>query len=152
MKKLLKLIFPTNNESCTTSFVLLATRVIFALLLAHHGLQKYMAFDQMSSAFPDPLGVGSQTSLILAIFAELVCSVALILGVLSRLVLIPMIFTMAVAFFIANGGSIEQGELAFAYLIVFTLLLIAGPGKFSVDGYLVSLCPAMNKEKCNCKG
>ena len=83
----------------------------------------------MSSAFPDPLGVGSQTSLILAIFAELVCSVALILGVLSRLVLIPMIFTMAVAFFIANGGSIEQGELAFAYLIVFTLLLIAGPGK-----------------------
>ena len=128
MKKLLKLIFPTNNESCTTSFVLLAARVIFALLLAHHGLQKYMAFDQMSSAFPDPLGVGSQTSLILAIF------------------------TMAVAFFIANGGSIEQGELAFAYLIVFTLLLIAGPGKFSVDGYLVSLCPAMNKEKCNCKG
>ena len=152
MKKLLNLIFPTNNESCATSFVLLAARVIFALLLAHHGLQKYMAFDEMSSAFPDLLGLGSQTSLTLAIFAELVCSVALILGILSRLVLIPIIFTMAIAFFIAHGGSIEQGELAFAYLIVFTLLLIAGPGKFSVDGYLVSLCPAMNKEKCNCKG
>ena len=47
-----------------------------------------------------------------------------------------MIFTMCVAFFMAHGGSIAQGELAFVYLVVFVLLFFAGPGRFSVDGWL----------------
>ena len=34
----------------------------------------------MSESFPDPLGVGSQMSLILAIFGELACSLAFIFG------------------------------------------------------------------------
>jgi doxX subfamily len=43
---------------------------------------------------------------------------------------------MCVAFFVANGGSIAEGELAFVYLLVFVLLFFAGPGRFSVDGWL----------------
>lgn len=136
MKKVLNMLLPNVQQSCSTAAFLLVARVVFALLLVSHGLQKLEGFEQMSAHFPDPLGVGSSLSLALAIFGELVCSLAVVFGVLSRLALLPMIFTMCVAFFVAHGGSIAEGELAFVYLVVFVLLFFAGPGRFSVDGWL----------------
>ena len=130
MRKVLIFLLPDRQQRCSTAVFLLVARVVFALLLASHGLQKLEGFEQMSGGFPDPLGLGSGLSLLLAIFGELVCSLALVVGVLSRLVLLPMIFTMCVAFFMAHG------ELAFVYLVVFVLLFFAGPGRFSVDGWL----------------
>ena len=88
----------------------------------------------MSAAFPDPLGVGHSVSLGLAIFGELFCSIGFILGALYRLAMIPMIFTMIVAFFVVHANDVfAVKELAFIYLVVFILMYIAGPGKFSID-------------------
>lgn len=134
--KLLHYLFPTKEEDSKVSTLLLIARVLFGLLLAHHGLQKLMGFDAMSTQFPDPLGIGSEASLILAIFAELICSIAFIFGILTRLVVIPMMFTLLIAFFAVHGGSISVGELAFVYLMVFILLFVAGPGKYSVDAFI----------------
>ncbi len=50
-----------------------------------HGVQKWANYDVMSGSFPDPLGIGSQLSLVLAICGELVCSLAFIFGFLYRL-------------------------------------------------------------------
>ena len=73
-------------------------------------------------------------SLGLAIFGELVCSMAFIVGFLYRLAMIPMIFTMIVAFFVVHANDVfAVKELAFIYLVVFILMYIAGPGKFSID-------------------
>lgn len=96
-----------------------------------------MNFSEMSAAFPDPLGVGGQISLGLAIFGELFCSIAVIFGFLTRLAIIPMIFTMGIAFFVAHEGSFATGgELAFAYLIVFVFILWTGPGRYSIDAFI----------------
>ncbi len=51
---------------------LLAVRIIFGVLLMNHGIQKWSNFQELSTAFPDPLGIGSPLSLGLAIFGELV--------------------------------------------------------------------------------
>ena len=136
MEKVLRILLPNAQQSCRTALYLLVARVIFALLLAMHGWQKLQGFEQMSAHFPDPLGLGSSLSLTLAIFGELACSLALVIGLASRLVLLPMIFTMCVAFFMVHGGSIAEGELAFIYLVVFVLLFLTGPGRFSVDGWI----------------
>ena len=134
--KLSNYLFPIREENSKVSSLLLAARILFGLLLASHGLQKMMEFSIMETQFPDPLGIGSNVSLILAIFGELVCSIAFIFGFLTRLAMIPMIFTMCVAFVSVHGSSISTGELAFVYLLVFVLLFIAGPGKYSVDNFL----------------
>ena len=83
-------------------------------------------------------------SLILAIFAEFCCSLFLIAGLLVRLMLLPMIVTMAVAFFDIHGAMLPEGELALVYLVVFIFLYIVGPGKYSLD-YLVDM--RLQKEK-----
>ena len=119
-------LFPTKSNTTKVSLLLLAVRIIFGILLMNHGIQKWSSFQELSTVFPDPLGIGSPLSLGLAIFGELVCSMAFIIGFLYRLAMIPMIFTMIVAFFAVK-------ELAFIYLVVFILMYIAGPGKFSID-------------------
>ncbi|WP_294629813.1 DoxX family protein [uncultured Bacteroides sp.] len=127
-------LFPTKPNATKVSLLLLAVRIIFGILLMNHGIQKWSSFQELSATFPDPLGIGSPISLGLAIFAELVCSMAFIIGFLYRLAMIPMIFTMIIAFFVVHTNDVfAVKELAFVYLVVFTIIYIVGPGKFSID-------------------
>ena len=130
-------LFPTKSNTTKVSLLLLAVRIIFGILLMNHGIQKWTNFQELSAVFPDPLGVGSPLSLGLAIFGELACSMAFIIGFLYRLAMIPMMFTMVVAFFVIHGNDpFATKELAFVYLVVFILMYIIGPGKFAVDRWI----------------
>lgn len=83
------------------------------------------------------MGIGSQFSLILVLFAELFCSMFLILGLFTRFAAIPLIIAMAVAIFSANAGKpITESELAVLYGTVFIAILFVGPGKISIDGMM----------------
>ena len=141
------LLFPRKPDAPGASLLLLSARIIFGLLFLSHGIQKWSNFQELSSVFPDPLGIGSSVSLGLAIFAELACSIGFMFGILYRLALIPMIFTMLMAFFVIHGADpFAVKELALVYLVVFVLMLLAGPGKFSVDSVLGKIL-AKNKRK-----
>lgn len=137
MKMILNFLFPVKPDAKGYSLLLLSFRILFGILLMTHGLQKLSNFDALSTKFPDPLGVGHSLSLGLAIFGELACSIGFILGAFYRLAVIPMIFTMVVAFFIIHGGDpFAAKELAFTYMMVYIIMFFAGPGKFSIDYYI----------------
>jgi putative oxidoreductase len=134
---LYRFLFPSKPSDNATSALLLIVRIVFGVLLMSHGIQKWSNFSEMSAVFPDPLGVGGSISLSLAIFGELFCSMAFIVGFLYRLAMIPMAFTMLVAFFVIHANDpFSVKELAFVYLVVFVLMYIAGPGKFSIDRWI----------------
>ena len=117
---------------------ILILRVSFGLsMLFAHGLPKLekLTSGEEEVKFYDFMGLGAEVSLTLAVFAELVCSGLLTIGWFTRLSLLPLIFTMAIAFFTVHGSDpFQQKEMAFLYLIVYTTLLFTGAGKFSVDG------------------
>ncbi len=120
--------------------MLFLLRIAFCLAFMSHGWQKWLNFESLSTTFPDPLGVGSEASLVLALFAELLCPAAVIVGFLYRLALIPMLFTMGMAFFVIHGGDpFAARELAFLYFTVFFTLWLAGPGRVSVDWLLTCI-------------
>ena len=101
--------------------------MIFGGLLFSHGIAKWSNFDTMSTMFPDPLGIGSSASLSLAIFGEVICSLGFIVGAFYRLALIPMIFTMCIAFFRIHGADpFAVKELALVYLAIFRLDVYCG--------------------------
>lgn len=140
-------LFPTKSITTKASLLLLAARVIFGLLLMNHGIQKWSNFQELSTAFPDPIGIGSPLSLGMAIFGELVCSIGFIIGFLYRLAMLPMIATLGMAFFVIHGNdAFAVKELAFIYLVVFILMYITGPGKFSID-YFIRIKLSSNKRK-----
>ena len=135
MNAILRLIFPATPSGAGTSRLLLAARIVFGALMMTHGIAKWQHFATLSATFPDPLGLGSRTSLVLAIFAEVVCALGFI--TLYRLALVPMIFTMCVAFFSVHGGDpFAAREPAMLYLSVFVLLWIAGPGRYAADNLI----------------
>lgn len=119
-------------------FALLLLRLGFGgMLLAGHGIPKLMGFVEKAATFPDPLGVSSQVSLALAVFAEVFCSAAVALGVLTRWAAIPPAITMAVAvFFVHAADPWVKKELATLYLLPFLAFVLAGGGRFTLDRVL----------------
>ena len=102
------------------------------LMMALHGWPKLQGYSVMSSGFPDPLGIGSQLSLILVIFAEFFCSIMLISGTFIRIASIPLIITMFVAAFIFHvDDPISKIELPLMYLGIYITLFIGGAGKYA---------------------
>ena len=83
-------------------------------------------------------------TLMLSIFSEFACSIFLIAGLLVRITVIPMIAAMAVAFFDVHDGMFPDGELSLIYLVLFVILYITGPGRYSFD-YLIDM--KFQKEK-----
>ncbi len=129
--------FPGHPSQALLGVIMLLARLCMGLLFLSHGMQKWLALGEMSSGFPDPLHVGSAWSLILIIVIEVVCSVFLIFGFLFRLVLLPMIFAMGMAFFVIHDGMLDNGgELSLIYMLVFVWMYMVGPGRYSVDGWL----------------
>jgi putative oxidoreductase len=102
-----------------------------------HGWPKLMGMSEMAVSFPDPLHIGSQPSLFLVIFGELICGILIMLGAWTRLATIPAIITMFVAaFFVHGNDGLLRQEPALFYLIVFVVITIGGPGRFALDSIL----------------
>ena len=133
-----RFIFPLyDDDSVAYSVLILVVRVLFGILFLTHGYDKLMSHATLSDLFADPFGLGSTLSFWMVVFAEVVCSFALIFGILQRLVLIPMMFTMVIAFFVVHSGEVfAVKELSFIYLIMFIVLFVTGPGRYSFDAII----------------
>ncbi|WP_256012872.1 DoxX family protein [Desertivirga xinjiangensis] len=113
---------------------LLIIRLFTGGLMLTHGFPKLQKLVAGNLQFGDPLGVGQEISLVLAVFAEFVCSILVILGLFTRVAVIPLIITMAVAFFIVHSADpLQVKELSLVYLAVFAGLFFTGSGKYSID-------------------
>ena len=137
-------LFPQYLRGKAVSFLLLLIRLFFGVLFFMHGLDKMMDFNELSLTYPSVFGFGSYMTLMLSIFCEFACSMFLMTGLMTRIVLVPMVLSMAVAFFDIHDGMMPEGELSLIYLVVFLGLFIAGPGRYSVD-YLIDT--RIQKEK-----
>ena len=117
---------------------LLVLRVGTGLVMAFaHGLAKLQNFGPMSQRFLDPIGLGAPFALSMAIFAELVCSLLIAVGLFTRLAALPFVITMLTAVFVAHGGDPwADKEAAFMFLVPGVAVLLAGPGRFSVDALI----------------
>ena len=126
-------LFPKYFRGTAVSFLILFIRLFFGILFFMHGLDKLANFNQLSMDYPSVLGLGSYMTLMLSVFCEFACSLFLIVGLLTRIVTIPMIVAMAVAFFDIHDAMMPDGELSLIYFIVFILLFVLGPGRYSID-------------------
>jgi putative oxidoreductase len=137
MTRIIDFILSKNNTS-STSYGLLFMRISVGLIMAlSHGWGKLVNYSGMAGSFADPIGLGGSVSLALAIFAEFFCSIALVIGLTTRAIVIPLIITMLVAVFIIHGNDpwMKQ-EFGILYLMSYITIFIAGPGRYSLDHFL----------------
>jgi len=118
---------------------LLVLRLVFGgSMLFSHGWEKMIQLlGDQPIRFADPIGLGAPFSLGLTVFAEVGCSLFLIVGLFTKWVTIPLMITMLVAFFIVHGTDpFAKKEMAFLYLSVYVVFAIRGPGQYSLDKQL----------------
>jgi len=119
---------------CTGKFIL---RVAFGAMMMVHGLQKFNGYNELVDKFPDPLGMGSQASLISAIGSEVGCSILLIAGLFTRFASLPLAFTMVIALFVVHADDPwQKKELAAVYLAAYVAIFFLGAGRFSLDNLI----------------
>lgn len=134
---MMKRLFAPGKDSTPTSFALLVLRVwLGATILICHGLPKLTSFDKTRAKFPELFGMSSSMGLSLAVFGEVVCALLLIMGLLTRFGALSLSCVMGVAFFIVHRHMLtgaQSGEMAFIYMAGFVAILLAGPGRYSLD-------------------
>lgn len=142
-----------RRKNLRNSIGLLILRLGMGGYLATHGwgkLQMVLAGD--FAKFGDPIGLGSALSLVLVTMAEFFCALLVMLGFATRYAAAPIVFTMAVAAFVAHANdpwTMGQGaklflsgaakswaskEPALLFLVAFLSLMFTGAGRFSIDG------------------
>src|SRR4051812_15988454 len=112
------------------NFSMLIIRILFgAAMLVNHGLPKLMHFSERAEKFYDPFHIGNKWSLLLLVFAEVFCSIFIVIGLFTRIVVIPLIIAMFIATFMANSGQpFADLELGILFLGAFFTLMLVGPG------------------------
>lgn len=130
------------NSSKLSEFVDVKTsaaifRICVAFFMLYgHGWGKLMDVFAGDFGFGDPIGIGPTASLILAAFAEGICSLLIIAGFWTRLASVFLIINMSVAVFFVHlprGDWFGDMELPLFFLVAFIIIFLLGPGKFSID-------------------
>jgi putative oxidoreductase len=123
------------QHSVRISIALLILRLgAGGLLLAGHGWSKLMHWNERAASFADPLHVGPVASFALVIFAEVLCSALVMVGLFTRLAVIPILIFFSVAVLIQHAHDPwSKKELALVYAGPFLALAITGPGRYSLD-------------------
>jgi putative oxidoreductase len=99
-----------SSKALSIDAGLLILRLCCALMLLH-GWPKFINFKENSGDWPDPFHVGTTVSYALTVFAELFCSVFVVLGLFTRIALVPLIICLIVIVFNVHGGdSLEDKE------------------------------------------
>jgi len=131
-------LFSTNYSKKILDFWLLFLRICVSGFMLTHGFPKLITLLSGNEIqFPDVIGIGATSTLVLVVFSEFICSLLIGIGLATRFASFALICTMMVAAFIAHGSDpFGKKELALLYLLIYVTILVVGSGKYSVDYYL----------------
>lgn len=131
----MKQLLHTGTKENYIDLLSLVLRVSVAAFMLTHGIGKLnLLFSGNEIQFPDPIGLGATFALSLTVFAEVLCSILIGLGLLTRFASIPLIMTMLVATFVIHGADpFAKKEFALLYLLIYLAVFVIGSGKYSLD-------------------
>lgn len=140
-----RLYFRTTGYSYT-NLGRLFLRLFVGIMLMQFGIRQIAHFYEMCDTFPSALFMSPQTSLVVMIVIELVCSMFIMFGFLTRLMILPPFLAMVIAEYHILHHTVDtmpymldwqhQGYLPVMFLGIYFFLLLVGPGKISVDYFL----------------
>ena len=117
------------------NIALLLLRIVFAgSMLYGHGLSKFNKLIEGNLSFADPIGIGEAPTLILAVFSEFIAPLFIIVGFKTKIFSFFPAITMFVAAFVVHlSDPFARKEKAILFLIGFIMMMMMGPGKYSID-------------------
>lgn len=122
------------KNSLLTNIGLAVLRIAPSLMMLTHGYPKFQKLISGNMEFADPIGIGSGPSLFLAVIGEFLAPILIIIGYKTKFATIPALITMLVAAILVHGADpFKTQEKAWLYAVIFAVILLVGPGKYSLD-------------------
>lgn len=146
LSKLLKRIYFRTTGYSYTNLGRLFLRLFVGIMLLQFGVRQIANFDLLKEIFPSVIGMGSHATLVVMICIEIICSVFIMFGFITRLMIIPPFVAMILAEYHLLHDYISEpaylidwqqpGYVPILFLGIYFFLLLVGPGKISIDYFL----------------
>jgi len=139
MKKWLSYLVSTDISRRNIDTALLLFRVTIALSMMHtHGLKKVLDFEAAVAHIPDPFGIGGEASVLIAIFANIVCTLLVIIGLATRLSALCILAVTLVGLFVVHANDPwTVKDIPLMYSTCFAFIAYVGAGRYAID-HLIS--------------
>lgn len=109
-------------------------RIASSAFLLTHGIPKFQKMIGGDFEFGDPIGIGAAPTLFLAVLAEFVCPILIIVGFKTRwAAILPAVTMLVAAGMVHLTDPFGTKEKALLYLVIFVAIILLGPGKYSMD-------------------
>lgn len=140
INEIVKLVLSSDLGSNMNNWAMLIFRCLLALeLFRVHGLKKFKLKNGEKEHVPNPLGLPNKLNGLIATFSDTVVPFLVMLGVATRLVILPVIGVTAIGYFVVHRkDSVEVRDVPYMYTLCFLFLLITGAGTLSIDQYLLT--------------
>ena len=141
MIEIIKQILNSDLGNSFNNAALLAFRVLLAIeLFRVHGMKKFRVENGQKEQVPNPLHLPKKLNGLVATFSDTVIPFFIILGLGTRLAVLPTIGVTAIGYFVVHrNDSLEVRDVPYMYTLSLLLLLALGAGTYSLDYYLLSL-------------
>lgn len=141
MIEIIKQILHSDLGNSFNNAALLAFRVLLAIeLFRVHGMKKFRVQNGEKEHVPNPLHLPEKLNSLVATFSDTVIPFFIILGLGTRLAVLPTIGVTAIGYFVVHrNDSLEVRDVPYMYTLSLLLLLALGAGTYSLDNYLLAL-------------
>lgn len=139
--EILKQILSSDLGSSFNDAAFLVFRILLGIeLFRVHGLKKFRVENGQKEKVPNPLGLPDKLNALVASLADTVVPFLIILGLGTRLAVLPTIGVTAIGYFVVHRkDSLEVRDVPYMYTLSLLLILALGAGKYSIDYYLLNL-------------
>lgn len=138
MKKLLVKTLSPHPQPVVFDCGMLLLRVAVSLEIAIvHGFKKIGVGVSQAENIPNPLHLPGAFNNAFAIAANIVFPFFVLIGLFTRLSTLPTLAVTLTGYFVVHWNDpLLEKDTPFIYSLIFLIILILGPGKYSVDNSL----------------
>ena len=139
--EIIKLLLYSDAGSDINNIALLVFRILIAVeLFRVHGMKKFRVENGEREHVPNPLHLPEKLNGLVATFSDTVVPFFIILGLGTRLFILPTIGVTAVGYFVVHRkDSLEVRDVPYIYTVALLFLLALGAGTYSLDRYILNL-------------
>ncbi|SKC95903.1 putative oxidoreductase [Chitinophaga ginsengisegetis] len=118
---------------------ILVFRCLLALeLFRVHGMKKFRVVNGQKEHVPNSLHLPEKLNALVATFSDTVVPFLLMLGIGTRLVILPTIGVTAIGYFVVHrNDNLEVRDVPYMYTLSLLFLLALGAGTYSLDNFLL---------------
>lgn len=141
MIEIIKQILHSDLGDSFNNAALLVFRILLAVeLFRVHGMKKFRVENGQKEHVPNPLHLPEKLNGLVATFSDTVVPFLIILGLGTRLAILPTIGVTAIGYFVVHkNDSLEVRDVPYMYTLSLLLLLALGAGTYSLDNYVLAL-------------